>query len=246
MAKKYFQAKKYTNNPLAMIGKKHPNSRKNRIIAICVVLFFTVMAASAGVTYLTNMFKEKAEVAAEKKEERQKAKEPPVKKVVKPLSDEAFKGEKEYNFYTQLEERSFMIGGEDRFGGIALDNIHEPPKITLESATQSAVSTVQNEIVKNTYPDMAPLVLESTKQSDVVVKNNELRALQVGSFTLKKDAEKHQKKLEGYGFASKILQAKNSQQQTLYRVYLGPFSGKEMSTVKARLNELGINHFEVK
>ena len=90
----------------------------------------------------------KAEEIVEKKEE-PKAKEPPAKRVVKPLSEENFKGAKEYNFYTQLEERSLIIGGEERFGGIAIENIHEPPKITLESATQSAVSTVQNEIVKN-------------------------------------------------------------------------------------------------
>lgn len=245
MAKKYFQAKKYTNSPLAMIGKKHPNSKKNRIIAICIILFFTILATSAGVTYLSNMFQEKADVV-EKKKDVPKAKEPPVKKVVKPLSDESFQGAKEYNFYTQLEERSLIIGGEERFGGIALENIHEPPKITLESATQSAVSVVQNEIAKTTYPDMEPLVLESTKQVSAVEVKNELVALQVGSFSLKQDAEKYQKKLEGQGFISKILQVKNSQQETLYRVYLGPFSTEEVGSVKAKLSTLDINHFEVK
>lgn len=250
MAKKYFQAKKQ-KNPFA---KKHPNSKKNRIMTISVVIFFLVVGVSSVATYFSNKGKNEPVKKVDKPIVNTKDAHP--KRVVKPISDDDFKGAKEYNFYTQLEERSLVMDGEERFGGIPLDNIHEPPKISLESTALSASSNqpsvkIQNDIV------MTPLVLESSQQrvvepakstikpqSQVKVEGN--ISLQVGSFSSRKDAEKHQALLSKHGFSTTIMQGKNQSQQDIYRVRMGGFSKQEVESVKKRLNALGVSYFEVK
>ncbi|MGL4674354.1 MAG: SPOR domain-containing protein [Wohlfahrtiimonas sp.] len=250
MAKKYFQAKKQ-KNPFA---KKHPNSKKNRIMTISVVIFFLALGVSAGFSYLSNIGKKDPEKKPEKVVVTTKDAHP--KRVVKPISDNDFKGAKEYNFYTQLEERSLVMDGEERFGGIPLDNIHEPPKISLESTALSISSNqpsvkTQNDIV------MAPLVLESSQQRVVepikstVKQQPQAKAegnisLQVGSFSSRKDAEKHQALLSKHGFSTTIMQGKNQSQQDIYRVRMGGFSKQEVESVKKRLSALGVSYFEVK
>lgn len=246
MAKKYFQAKKQ-NNPFA---KKHPNSKKNRITTIAVVILFLGLGVSGVISYFSNKGKDEPVKKVDKPVVNTKDTHP--KRVVKPLSDEDFKGAKEYNFYTQLEERSLILGEEERFGGIPLDNIHEPPKISLESMSQSVASTKQ---AQNNDFTIAPLVLESSHQrpsepAKPVVKSEVKTAgnisLQVGSFTALKDAEKHQAFLAKYGFTAKILQGKNQSQQDIYRVRIGGFTQQEVEAVKKRLGTLGVSYFEVK
>lgn len=246
MAKKYFQAKKQ-NNPFA---KKHPNSKKNRITTIAVVILFLGLGVSGVISYFSNKGKDEPVRKVDKSVVNTKDTHP--KRVVKPLSDEDFKGAKEYNFYTQLEERSLILGEEERFGGIPLDNIHEPPKISLESMSQSVAPTKQTQ---NNDFAIAPLVLESSHQRSsepakpVVkpeVKTTGNISLQVGSFTARKDAEKHQAFLAKYGFTAKILQGKNQSQQDIYRVRIGGFTQQEVEAVKKRLGTLGVSYFEVK
>jgi cell division protein FtsN len=246
MAKKYFQAKKQ-NNPFA---KKHPNSKKNRITTIAVVILFLGLGVSGVATYFSNKGKDEPVKKVDKPVVNTKDTHP--KRVVKPLSDEDFKGAKEYNFYTQLEERSLILGEEERFGGISLDNVNEPPKINLESVSQPtalAKQTQNNDFV------IAPLVLESSQQRtsepvkpaakpEVKAKGN--ISLQVGSFTARKDAEKHQAFLAKYGFTAQILQGKNQSQQDIYRVRIGGFTQQEVEAVKKRLGTLGVSYFEVK
>lgn len=244
MAKKYFQAKKQ-KNPFA---KKHPNSKKNRIMTITVVIFFLVVGISAGFSYLSNLSQKDSDKKSEKIVVNAKDAHP--KRVVRPLSDDDFKGAKEYNFYTQLEERSLVMGKEERFGGVALDKMHEPPKINLESAAQS-VSVIQAPVNnKKESVVIAPLVLESSQKRSVEPVKQKVETgnitLQVGGFTLRKDAEKHQALLSKYGFATQIVQGKNSSQKDIYRVRMGGFSRQEVESVKKRLNTLGINYFEVK
>lgn len=246
MAKKYFQAKKQ-NNPFA---KKHPNSKKNRITTIAVVILFLGLGVSGVATYFSNKGKDEPVKKVDKPVVTTKDAHP--KRVVKPLSDEDFKGAKEYNFYTQLEERSLILGEEERFGGISLDNVNEPPKINLESVSQPtapAKQTQNNDFV------IAPLVLESSQQrpSELVkpavkpeVKAKGNISLQVGSFTARKDAEKHQAFLAKYGFTAQILQGKNQSQQDIYRVRIGGFTQQEVEAVKKRLGTLGVSYFEVK
>ncbi|WP_077928522.1 SPOR domain-containing protein [Wohlfahrtiimonas populi] len=246
MAKKYFQAKKQ-NNPFA---KKHPNSKKNRITTIAVVILFLGLGVSGVISYFSNKGKDEPVKKVDKPVVNAKDTHP--KRVVKPLSDEDFKGAKEYNFYTQLEERSLILGEEERFGGIPLDNIHEPPKISLESMSQSVALTKQAQ--HNDFA-IAPLVLESSHQrpsepaKPVVkpeVKTTGNISLQVGSFTARKDAEKHQAFLAKYGFTAKILQGKKQSQQDIYRVRIGGFTQQEVEAVKKRLGALGVGYFEVK
>lgn len=246
MAKKYFQAKKQ-NNPFA---KKHPNSKKNRITTIAVVILFLGLGVSGVISYFSNKGKDEPVKKVDKPVVNAKDTHP--KRVVKPLSDEDFKGAKEYNFYTQLEERSLILGEEERFGGIPLDNIHEPPKISLESMSQSVAPTKQ---AQNNDFAIAPLVLESSHQrppepaKPIVkpeVKTTGNISLQVGSFTARKDAEKHRAFLAKYGFTAKILQGKNQSQQDIYRVRIGGFTQQEVEAVKKRLGTLGVSYFEVK
>ena len=248
MAKKYSQAKKH-NNPFAA---KHPNSRKHRLTVISVVGVFVVLGVFWMVGYVfdfSNKGKDESVVKAEKPIKNAKDVHP--KKVVKPLSDEDFKGAKEYNFYTQLEERALILGEEERFGGISLDNIHEPPKISLESMSQSTSTPKAN----TNDLAIAPLILESSQQKKVEsvknvskpeVKPKGIIGLQVGSFSSKKDAEKHQNFLATYGFSAQILQGKNQSQQDVYRVRIGGLTSQEADSVKKRLNTLGVSYFEVK
>ncbi|GAA5099017.1 SPOR domain-containing protein [Wohlfahrtiimonas larvae] len=245
MAKKYSQAKRQ-RNPFA---KKHPNSKKNRITTSVVVILFLGLCVSAVASYFSNKGKE---TPVPKINKAANIKDAHPKRVVKPLSDEDFKGAKEYNFYTQLEERSLILGEEDRFGGIPLDNIHEPPKINLESASQSVATTKK---AQNNDFVIAPLILESSQQKNTepstsmikpVAKSEGNISLQVGSFTARKEAEKHQAFLAKYGFTAKIQQGKNQAQQDIYRVRIGGFSQKEVSAVKKRLGTLGVSYFEVK
>ena len=247
MAKKYSQAKKH-NNPFA---KKHPHSKKNRITTISVVIFFLALCVSGVATYFSNKGKDEPVVQVEKPVVKN-TKDTHPKKVVKPISDEDFKGAKEYNFYTQLEERSLVLGEEERFGGISLDNVNEPPKINLESVSQSVTPVKQTQ---NNDFVIAPLVLESSQQrspepAKPVVKPQVKPAgnisLQVGSFTARKDAEKHQAFLAKYGFTAQILQGKNQSQQDIYRVRIGGFTQQEVEAVKKRLGSLGVSYFEVK
>ncbi len=245
MAKKYFQAKKQ-NNPFA---KKHPNSKKNRITTISVVILFLVLGVSGVVSYFSNKGKDEPVQKVDRPVVNTKDAHP--KRVVKPISDEDFKGAKEYNFYTQLEERSLVLGEEERFGGISLDNVNEPPKISLESMSQSTTPAKQ---AQNNDFAIAPLVLESSHQRSEpvkpiikpVVKAVGNISLQVGSFTARKDAEKHQAFLAKYGFTAKILQGKNQSQQDIYRVRIGGFTQQEVELAKKRLSTLGVSYFEVK
>lgn len=238
MAKKYFQAKKQ-KNPLA---KKHPHSKKNRLatFALVGVVVFVIVFWLIG---LVGGFDEKSsEVKPEKKEVKVKEFHP--KRVVKPIADDEFKGAKEYNFYTQLEERSLVLDGEEKFGGIALENVNEPPKLSLESLSQeSPVKTV----VKQDNIVMPPLVLESGQQATSMKKAaSGSRILQVGSFGSNQDAQRHQALLAKYGFSAKILHSKNNAQKDIYRVRIGGFSQQEIGAVKKRLDTLGISYFEVK
>lgn len=249
MAKKYSQAKKH-NNPFAT---KHPNSRKHRLTVISVVGVFIVIGVFWLVGYVLDFSnKGKDEPIAKVEKPIKSVKDVHPKKVVKPLSDEDFKGAKEYNFYTQLEERSLVLGEEERFGGISLDNVNEPPKINLESISQSITPAKQ---AQNNDFAIAPLVLESSQQRpsepvkpavkpEVKAKGN--ISLQVGSFTARKDAEKHQAFLAKYGFTAQILQGKNQSQQDIYRVRIGGFTQQEVEAVKKRLGTLGVSYFEVK
>lgn len=248
MAKKYFQAKKQ-NNPFA---KKHPNSKKNRITTIAVVILFLGLGVSGVISYFSNKGKDEPVKKVDKPVVNTRDTHP--KRVVKPLSDEDFKGAKEYNFYTQLEERSLILGEEERFGGIPLDNIHEPPKISLESMSQSQSVAPTKQTQNNDFA-IAPLVLESSHQrpsepAKPIVKPEVKTAgnisLQVGSFTARKDAEKHQAFLAKYGFTAKILQGKNQSQQDIYHVRIGGFTQQEVEAVKKRLGTLGVSYFEVK
>lgn len=244
MTKKYFQAKRQ-RNPLA---QKHPNSKKNRIIAIALMTVFVALGVSSVVTSLSHKNETQIETKINKSTVNTKDAHP--KKVVKPIADEDFKGAKEYNFYTQLEERSLILGEEERFGGIPLENIHEPPKINLESASTSVVSGQSNEHQNLT---IAPLVLESALQkktqssqsiqASVVVGGTDL---QVGSFSARKDAEKHQAFLAKNGLRAEILPGKNQAQKNIYRVRVGGLSPQDVGTVKKKLNALGVNYFEVK
>ncbi len=264
MAKKYFQAKKQ-KNPLA---KKHPNSRKNRITTFAVVILFLGLGVSGVVSYFSNKGKDEPIKKAEKSSS---AKDLHPKRVVKPLSDEDFKGAKEYNFYTQLEERALILGEEDRFGGISLENLREAPKINLESTAQVSVPTpvpMPAKKIQNKDIAMAPLVLESSQQraktpvkaavvptKPVVQSKPEIKqqtkatgniVLQVGGFGARKDAEKHKAFLAKYGFTANILQGKTQAQQDIYRVRIGGFSPQEVESVKKRLGALGVSYFEVK
>lgn len=245
MAKKYSQAKKQSN-PFA---KKHPHSKKNRLASIAfmgVVVFVFVLW---GIGYIRGFGSKDPEVKPAKKEV--KAKDAHPKKVVKPISDEDFKGAKEYNFYTQLEERALILGEEERFGGVVLDNIHELPKINLESMSQS-VPVLKN---KNNDLIIAPLVLESNQQKTVESSKPSVKPkaqvagnidLQVGSFSARKDAEKHQAFLTKNGISAQILQGKNQSQQAIYRVRISRLTSQEVESVKKRLSALGVSYFEVK
>lgn len=245
MAKKYSQAKKQ-NNPFA---KKHPHSKKNRLASIALMGVVVLLVAFWGVGYIGNFGSKDLVAKPIKKEVNVKDTHP--KKIVKPIADEDFKGAKEYHFYTQLEERALILGEEERFGGISLDNIHEPPKISLESMSQS-VSSPQ---VKNNDLIMAPLILESGQQKKVESAKSAVKpadktvgniGLQVGSFSTRRDAEKHQGFLVKYGFSAQILQGKNQSQQDVYRVRIGGLTSQEADSVKKRLNTLGVSYFEVK
>lgn len=252
MSKKLSPVKKISKNPLA---KDHPRAKQNRRLGATCVIALGVLAIFYAVSYFTSKLSDKPEEKIEKVVKKEK--EPPKKKVVKPLSDEDFKGAKEYNFYTQLEERSLVLDGvEERFGGMALESIHEPPKIILESAGQvEAKVNVPKQVVTNVGAEslkIAPLVLESTTQSKPVAQQKtetngakNIR-LQVGSFTADKDAQTQKAKLERYGFAARVVKGKNKAQQDVYRVHIGPFSKQEIKAVKERLNTLSISFFEVK
>ena len=240
MAKKYFQAKKQ-KNPLA---KKHPHSKKNRLttFALVGVVVFVIVSWLIG---LVGGFDEKSsEVKPEKKEVKVQEFHP--KRVVKPIADE-FKGAKEYNFYTQLEERSLVLDGEEKFGGIALENVNEPPKLSLESLSQKPQESPVKTVVKQDNIVMPPLVLESGQQATSMKKAaSGSLILQVGSFGSNQDAQRHQALLAKYGFSAKILHSKNNAQKDIYRVRIGGFSQQEIGAVKKRLDTLGISYFEVK
>lgn len=241
MAKKYFQAKKQ-KNPLA---KKHPHSKKNRLttFALVGVVVFVIVFWLIG---LVGGFDEKSsEVKPEKKEVKVKEFHP--KRVVKPIADDEFKGAKEYNFYTQLEERSLVLDGEEKFGGIALENVNEPPKLSLESLSQKSQESPVKTVVKQDNIVMPPLVLESGQQATSMKKAaSGSLILQVGSFGSNQDAQRHQALLAKYGFSAKILHSKNNAQKDIYRVRIGGFSQQEIGAVKKRLDTLGISYFEVK
>lgn len=166
MKKKYFQAKKQTNP----FGKKHPNAAKNRLIVILMMVGIAAIGVSSGVTYLSGLSSaDKDEPEAVEKVAQKK--EPPKKKTVVPIADDDFKGAKEYNFYTQLEERSLVTGAEDNFGGMALNNIsQQTSQISLESLSLSSVSNSTVDVLVKQDASvpvvMAPLVLESASTSN--------------------------------------------------------------------------------
>lgn len=244
MAKKYFQAKKQKNP----FGKKHPNATKNRLIMIVVTIFFAILAVSSGVTYLSNLAKKKgsAENAAKISVSQEVAK----KRVVQPISDEDFKGAKEYNFYTQLEERSLVMGAEDKFGGALLTDMYQPPMISLESMSANVDKSLikTDKIESAVSAGIVPLVLESASQQREapIVSQSKTVILQVGSFSSMKDAQKQQDLLKKHGFSTQVAQGKNQAQHEIYRVHLGPFGRQEVESIKKRLNALGIKYFEVK
>lgn len=255
MSRKYFQAKKTTSNPFA-INQQYNKSQKHRFMVISLSLFvgFVLLSSVASMIYravkgdqVVDKPERKASIVSDK----------PKVKDIKPIADADFKGAKQYNFYTQLEERSLDLGGSDRFGGVAIDSVHMPlPSLQLESMGGGESSNVA----------MAPLVLESANPSDkidVVVKEKTVPAvaknapddnvsknrtinLQIGSFVAQSEAVNHRTKLEMYGFSPQIIKGTNKENKIVYRVHLGPFSSKELPSIKARLNALGVSFFEVK
>lgn len=243
MAKKYFQAKKQKNP----FGKKHPNATKNRLIMIVVTIFFAVLAVSSGVTYLSNLAKKKDSV--ENTVKTSASQEITKKRVVQPISDEDFKGAKEYNFYTQLEERSLVIGVEDKFGGALLTDVYQPPMISLESMSANVDKPlIKTDQIESVASEIVPLVLESASQQREapIVSQSKTVILQVGSFSSLKDAQRQQDLLKKHGFSTQVEQGKNQAQHEIYRVHLGPFGRQEVESIKKRLNALGIKYFEVK
>ena len=243
MAKKYFQAKKQKNP----FGKKHPNATKNRLIMIVVTIFFAVLAVSSGVTYLSNLAKKKD--SAENTAKTSVSQEAVKKRVVQPISDEDFKGAKEYNFYTQLEERSLVMGVEDKFGGALLTDIYQPPMISLESMSGNVDQPmIKTDKIESAASGIVPLVLESASQQREasIVSQSKTVILQVGSFSSTKDAQRQQDLLKKHGFSTQVAQGKNQAQHEIYRVHLGPFGRQEVESIKKRLNALGIKYFEVK
>lgn len=250
------QAEKLSHNPLSS-GEKSPRAVANRRLIIVTLILAAMTLGPGGFSAWQAHRAEKKqakEAAAQLLKEQKAAK----KKVIKPLSDEDFEGAKEYNFYTQLEERSLNLRAEDKFGGIMIDNVNKPPQLQLESVVQPTKTdtkvALKPESPKNNQPvKMAPLVLESTQKVSVRQEKptpqqtaKKTRILQIGSFISQKEAEKQQAKLSQYGFAPRIIQGKNNAQKTVYRVHLGPFSDKELNAIKERLGSLKISYFEVK
>lgn len=245
MAKLPAHAKKRAKKKLIFFKKDEQTTNAHFFLSRLVIIAVILLVVSSLFSFIYHKFSSKTPKASD---EKTKLIDKPKRKPVKPLDESKRPPIKEYNFYTQLEQRTFYINGEEKTGGEALEMMLEK----LEAAKKET----------NIQPMTPPIILESlAKQVNVATSeavkqqqkppepktsNIATIVLQTGSFLSQSEAVNQRTILESHGLNPKIIEAKNKSNQTIYRVHIGPYAPSEIERVKTQLSKLKIPSFKVK
>lgn len=248
MAKSSATAKKRNNKWFGFFKKNEHKTDAHFFFSRLVIIAMLGLVASSLLSFIYSKFSKKEPSLTVVKTEPPK----PKRKEVKPLDDSQREEVKEYNFYTQLENRTFYIEGEEKTGGEALEMMLQKfenaekertvqpmiPPIVLES-----LATHVGRVADTIQP--SPSTSTSTTAPPKLSQKSSI-TLQTGSFLSQSEAINQRTLLENQGFSPKISESRNSQNKLIYRVHIGPYSPSELPKIESQLRQLRLSFFKVK